>query len=65
MRILVVEDDHALARELKQRLRREGYAVDTAENGIDAEHLGNEEGYDHSSQLRKFVDLSRGKKQNI
>ncbi len=46
MRILVVEDDHALARELKQRLRREGYAVDTAENGIDAEHLGNEEGYD-------------------
>lgn len=46
MRILVVEDNHALVRELKQCLRREGYAVDTAENGIDAEHLGNEEGYD-------------------
>jgi DNA-binding response OmpR family regulator len=46
MRVLLVEDDHALGRELRQQLRREGYAVDLTDNGIDAEHMGREEEYD-------------------
>ncbi len=46
MRILLVEDDRALAEELRERLRQEGFAVDAADNGIDAEHLGREEAYD-------------------
>ena len=46
MRALVVEDDLALAREMRKRLRQEGYAVDLADNGIDAEFLGGEEAYD-------------------
>ncbi|MGD2112622.1 MAG: response regulator transcription factor [Gammaproteobacteria bacterium] len=46
MRILVVEDDAALSGTLQARLRREGFAVDVADNGIDAEHLGREEDYD-------------------
>lgn len=46
MRLLLVEDDEDLARELRGRLRDEGYAIDVAANGIDAEHLGREEDYD-------------------
>jgi DNA-binding response OmpR family regulator len=46
VRVLVVEDDAALARELQVRLRKEGYAVDLAGDGIDAEHLGRVEAYD-------------------
>lgn len=46
MRILIVEDDSGLARELQKRFRTEGYAVDIANNGIDGEFLGTEEAYD-------------------
>lgn len=46
MRVLLVEDDHTLGRELRQQLRQEGYAVDLTDNGIDAEYLGREEEYD-------------------
>jgi DNA-binding response OmpR family regulator len=46
MRLLVVEDDHVLAEKIKTALRRSGYAVDLADNGIDAEFLGDEEPYD-------------------
>jgi len=46
MRVLVVEDDRVLGSRLKEDLRRAGYAVDVAENGIDAEHRGNEDPYD-------------------
>jgi DNA-binding response OmpR family regulator len=46
MRILIVEDDSGLARELRKRFRTEGYAVDIANNGIDGEFLGTEEAYD-------------------
>lgn len=46
MRILLVEDDDGLARELRGQLRDEGYAIDLAANGIDAEHFGREEDYD-------------------
>lgn len=46
MRILLVEDDAPLRSRLKDDLGRRGYAVDTADNGVDAEHLGAEWPYD-------------------
>lgn len=46
MRLLVVEDDAALRAGLKQALEHAGYAVDTADNGEDAGHLGDTEPYD-------------------
>ncbi len=46
MRILIIEDDSALARELQKRFRAEGYAADLATNGIDGEFMGTEEAYD-------------------
>jgi len=46
MRLLVVEDEATLRQRLKQALGAAGYAVDTADNGIDAEHLGSVEPYD-------------------
>ena len=46
MRVLLVEDDAELSARLKADLGRAGYAVDTADNGIDAQHLGEQEPYD-------------------
>ena len=46
MRLLLAEDDHGLVLTLKKDLQAAGYAVDLADNGIDAEHLGNENIYD-------------------
>ena len=46
MRLLLAEDDHALAARLSERLRQEGYAVDAIDNGVDAEFMGMEEPYD-------------------
>jgi len=46
MRVLLVEDDRALATELQQGLRADGYAADVSTDGIDAEHMAREEGYD-------------------
>lgn len=46
MRLLVVEDDADLRAALKAGLTRAGFAVDTADNGVDAEHLGDTEPYD-------------------
>lgn len=46
MRLLLVEDDRALAEGLKADLMRAGYAVDIADNGVDGEFLGDEEPYD-------------------
>ncbi|MCK5336637.1 MAG: response regulator transcription factor [Gammaproteobacteria bacterium] len=46
MRLLLVEDDKALIQSLNKSLKAAGYAVDVAENGIDAEYLGNENIYD-------------------
>lgn len=43
MRVLVVEDEPALAMQLVTALREAGYAVDTAHNGVDAHHLGDDE----------------------
>lgn len=46
MRLLLVEDDKGLRDGLTQALHGAGYAVDTADNGIDAEALGHVEPYD-------------------
>lgn len=42
MRLLLVEDDRELAAGIAEDLRREGYAVDCIEDGIEAEYLGRE-----------------------
>lgn len=46
MRVLLVEDDPALAFRLQQVLEAAGFAVDVAYDGEDAWHLGDTEPYD-------------------
>jgi len=46
MRILVVEDDADLSRQLKDALKDVGYAVDVASDGEEGHHLGDTEPYD-------------------
>ncbi|MEG3145048.1 response regulator [Sphingomonas sp. RT2P30] len=46
MRILLVEDDTALAEGIARALRREHFAVDLAANGEDGAHLGDTGRYD-------------------
>lgn len=46
MRLLVVEDDPDLARQLKAGLEDAGYVVDAAHNGEDGHFLGDTEPYD-------------------
>ena len=46
MRILVVEDDPDLNRQLNDALTDAGYAVDTARDGEEGQHLGETEPYD-------------------
>jgi len=46
MRLLLVEDDVQLSQNLHKQLSHEGFAVDVADNGIDAEFMGDEEPYD-------------------
>lgn len=46
MRILIVEDDAALSERLRRDLAQAGFAVDQADNGVDAEFLGENEPYD-------------------
>lgn len=46
MRVLLVEDDAALAESTAHALRAENFAVDIATNGEDAQHLGETENYD-------------------
>ncbi|MEM7251654.1 MAG: response regulator transcription factor [Pseudomonadota bacterium] len=46
MRILVVEDEHTLAEQIRESLIDAGFVVDTADNGEDGHHLGNNEPYD-------------------
>ena len=46
MRLLLVEDDAELSQSLQRQLKKEGFAVDVADNGIDAEFMGDEEPYD-------------------
>jgi DNA-binding response OmpR family regulator len=46
MRLLLIEDDPALVRQLKPELERSGFAVDVSDNGVEGEYLGNENLYD-------------------
>ena len=46
MRILLVEDEPTLRAQLAQALQAAGYAVDEADNGRDALHLGQTEPFD-------------------
>ncbi|MGX1099945.1 response regulator transcription factor [Amorphus sp. MBR-141] len=46
MRVLVVEDDQDLSRQLKQALGDAGYVVDLAHDGEDGHFLGDTEPYD-------------------
>ncbi len=46
MRLLLVEDDKQLSQTLSQKLKKEGFAIDVSDNGIDAEFMGDEEPYD-------------------
>ena len=46
MRILLVEDEPALAAQLTEGIRSAGYVVDVAGNGLDGHFMGNTEPYD-------------------
>lgn len=46
MRILLVEDEPTLRAQLRAGLQEAGYAVDEADNGRDAQHLGEVEPFD-------------------
>ncbi len=46
MRVLVVEDEPNLLRQLKSALESAGYAVDVASDGEDGHYLGSTESYD-------------------
>lgn len=46
MRVLLAEDDAVLADGIMQALKQGGYAVDHADNGVDAEHLLSSYPYD-------------------
>lgn len=46
MRLLLVEDDHALADQVSGALKDAGYSVDHADNGEDGQFLGETEPYD-------------------
>ncbi len=46
MRLLLVEDDRQVARQLLQTLKRAGYVVDVAYDGEEGEYLGANETYD-------------------
>ncbi|MBF0219847.1 MAG: response regulator transcription factor [Gammaproteobacteria bacterium] len=42
MKLLLIEDDAQLVKQLKPLLQQRGYAVEVADNGIDGHFLGNE-----------------------
>jgi len=46
MRLLLIEDDEELSRNLRKNLEQAGFAVDVADNGIDGEFMGKTEPYD-------------------
>ncbi|HEV8259707.1 MAG TPA: response regulator transcription factor [Burkholderiales bacterium] len=46
MRVLVVEDDQQISRQVVQALKSHGYVTDTAANGEDGRFLGQTESYD-------------------
>ncbi|WP_447970241.1 response regulator transcription factor [Nitrospira sp. M1] len=60
MRVLVVEDDHHVARQLAKALSKMAYAVDIAHNGEDGEYFGQTESYD-----AVILDLGLPKKEGL
>ncbi|MDG4594735.1 MAG: response regulator transcription factor [Candidatus Contendobacter sp.] len=46
MRLLLVEDDAVLSGRLRTELTQAGFAVDVADNGVEAEFMGDSEPYD-------------------
>ncbi|MCU7945266.1 MAG: response regulator, partial [Candidatus Thiodiazotropha sp. (ex Cardiolucina cf. quadrata)] len=46
MRLLLVEDDELLSTSLRHDLEQQGYAVDLAKEGVEAEFMGDEMAYD-------------------
>jgi two-component system, OmpR family, response regulator PhoP len=46
MRILIVEDEEELRRQLRERLKAEGYVVDCAADGVEGLYYGKEYPYD-------------------
>ncbi|QMW21782.1 response regulator transcription factor [Sandaracinobacteroides saxicola] len=46
MRVLIVEDEPTLARQLRATLEGAGYAVDSAHDGEEGQYLGENEAYD-------------------
>ncbi len=58
MRVLLVEDDAALAGEIAAALRAENFAVDHAANGEDGLHLGDTELYDAAVLDLGLPDMS-------
>lgn len=60
MRVLLVEDDEALAEGIARALRAENFAVDIAGNGEDGGHLGATERYDAA-----VLDLGLPKRDGI
>jgi two-component system OmpR family response regulator len=46
MRLLIVEDEPLLQKQLAEALATAGYAVDCADNGVDAHYQGDSEPYD-------------------
>ena len=46
MRVLVIEDDRQISRQLVQALTTHGYVADTARDGEDGSFLGQTESYD-------------------
>ena len=46
MRILIVEDEPTLGKQLKSTLEQTGYAVDLSTDGEDGHYLGSSEDYD-------------------
>jgi two-component system response regulator PhoP len=60
MRILLVEDEAPLRETLAARLKREGYAVDTAADGEEGLYLGREVPFDVA-----IIDLGLPKKSGM
>ena len=60
MRLLLIEDEHDLARMLKNNLENAGFSVDVAHDGIEGEFLGNEGIYELA-----ILDLGLPKRSGI
>lgn len=60
MRLLVIEDEHALLRDIESYFTRQKFVVETADNGLDGSHLACEFDYDLA-----IIDIGLPKKDGI